>query len=117
MSLEIVPLPVIPRGVREAALFNELVLFIGAGASQVAGCPGWAEFADGALKQLVLKGRLTDEEFKQIGKLNPRVKLSIATAIEDGDTTIDYRILLHPKPLSEHAEGRRLYRSLFALGN
>lgn len=46
------------------------------------------------------------------------MKLSIAEAIAaDAKTFIDYGRILHPRPLDKEADGRRLYKSLFALGN
>lgn len=118
MATDPVPLPTIPAGLREAALIGKLILFIGAGASRLAGCPGWSDFADGALRQLIDKGKFTYSQLDQIKDLSPRIKLSIATTTaEETKTTIDYERLLHPKPREEHKKGRRLYNSLFALGN
>lgn len=107
----------IPDRLREAALFRELILFVGAGVSRIAGCPGWEKFANKALYQLVEKGKLTHSEFDQMKELNPRVKLSIAGIVEaDTGTAIDYTALL-PGPESGHQSGLRLYSSLFALGD
>jgi hypothetical protein len=118
MATDLVPVPTIPAGLREAALIGKLILFIGAGASRLAGCPGWEDFANGALRQLVDKGKFTYSQLDQIKGLSARIKLSIATAVAaDTKTPIDYDLLLHPKPRAEHKEGRRLYNSLFALGN
>jgi hypothetical protein len=118
MPTDLVPLPPIPVGLREASVIGRLILFVGAGASRLAGCPGWNEFADGALHQLVDRGRYTHAQLDQIKALNPRIKLSIATAIaEETQTTIDYDQILHSTPREEHRNGRRLYSSLFSLGN
>jgi hypothetical protein len=118
MGTEIVPIPPIPPGLREASLIDGLRLFIGAGASQLAGCPGWEDFADDALRQLVNSGQFTYSHFEQVKHLNPRVKLSIAlTLAEDGKAPIDFDAILHPGAPAKHPNGQRLYRSLFALGN
>ncbi len=118
METDLTLIPTIPTGLREAALIGRLILFIGAGASRLAGCPGWNDFANGTLLQLIDKGKFTHAQFDQLKSRSPRVKLSIATAIaEETKTLIDYNVLLHPKPRAEHKNGRRLYRSLFALGN
>jgi SIR2-like domain len=118
MAADLVPVPPIPAGLREAALIGRLKPFIGAGASRLAGCPGWAGFADGALHQLIAKGKFTYSQLDQIKDLNPRVKLSIATTIAaDTNTAIDYDLVLHPGHRIEHTRGRRLYNSLFALSN
>ena len=53
MSAEILPIPAIPSGLREAAARATLIPFVGAGVSRLAGCPGWSEFADGALQWFV----------------------------------------------------------------
>lgn len=118
MATDIFPIPPIPPGLREAALVGRLVPFIGAGVSRLAGCPGWADFADGALRQLIHKGKLTYSQLDQLKNLNPRVKLSIAkTLAEETTTQIDFEALLHPTPRSKHLNGQRLYNSLFVLGN
>lgn len=118
MPTDLVPLPTIPAGLREAATIGNLIPFIGAGASRLAGCPGWNDFANGALGQLIEKGKFTYSQLDQVKELSPRVKLSIATSISaDTNTPIDYNLILHPKPTSEHKRGRRLYNSVFALGN
>ncbi len=117
MATDLVPIPTIPAGLREAALIGKLIPFIGAGASRLAGCPGWAEFADGGLRQLIDKGKFTHSQLDQIKHLSPRIKLSIATSVAaDTKTPIDYEVLLHPTPPGDHKKGRRLYNSLFALG-
>src|SRR2546430_7545257 len=41
MATKLLPIPDIPQGLREAALRGNLIPFIGAGASILAGCPGW----------------------------------------------------------------------------
>lgn len=46
MSDEILPIPEFPEALREAAQLGKLIPFVGAGASRIAGCPGWNEFAD-----------------------------------------------------------------------
>jgi len=118
MATDLALIPTIPAGLREAALIGRLIPFIGAGASRLAGCPGWSGFADGALRQLIDKGNFTYSQLDQIKDLNPRVKLSIAATIAaETKTPIDYDQLLHPRPRIEHAKGRRLYKSLFAFGN
>src|SRR5271157_3131075 len=55
---DIKQIPVLPEGLREAAICGTLIPFIGAGASRVAGCPNWSEFADAALRFFVDLGKL-----------------------------------------------------------
>jgi len=118
MPVDLTPIPPIPAGLKEAALRGVVIPFIGAGASRLAGCPGWADFADGALRQLVAKGKFTYSQLDQIKHLSPRVKLSIAkTLADDTKTSIDFEALLHPESRAKNADGQRLYKSLFRLGN
>lgn len=118
MAIDLSPVPSIPTVIREAALTGRLVPFVGAGASRLAGCPGWTGFADQALNQLIEAGKLTPSGLDQVNGLSPRVKLSIAKSIAaDAKTTIDYDRILHSTSRTENAEGRRLYKNIFALGN
>lgn len=110
-------LPEIPNGLREAAQQGKLVPFIGAGASRIAGCPGWGDFADSSLRALIAAGKLNHAQFAQIAHLPPRVKLSICRqfAAQHG-VVIDYKKILAPLGYSD-ARGLRLYGALGKLGN
>jgi len=115
--LEIKSLPDIPQGLIDAAARGVLVPFIGAGVSQLAGCPRWAEFADKVLEQLVQKRVLRPAQRSQLSALSPRVKLSIAkiTAKKAG-VEIDYATLLHKTTdWHENKDGRAVYGHLSAL--
>jgi SIR2-like protein len=117
MPDQLLPIPPVPDGLREAAQRGILIPFIGAGVSRLAGCPSWIEFADAALKWLIYDGKFTYSQLDQIRHLHPRVKLSLArTFAAERGTTIDFRALLHPKARQEDERGCRLYKSLFALG-
>jgi len=117
MADELLPIPKVPDDLREAAQRGNLIPFIGAGVSRLAGCPSWGEFADASLKWLINDGKFTYSQLNQIQHLNPRVKLSLARVLaSEKGTTIDFRALLHPSAPREHAKGCRLYKSLFALG-
>jgi hypothetical protein len=117
MRDQLLPIPPVPPGLREAAIRGILIPFIGAGVSRLAGCPSWSELADAALKCLIEEGKFSHSQLEQIRHLHPRVKLSLARtlAVEKG-TAIDYRALLHPTARRQHKRGCRLYNSLFALG-
>lgn len=78
VSADIPAVPAVPPGLREAAERSTLVPFVGAGASRLAGCPGWSEFADGALQCFVDQGKFTYSQVDQIRHLGPRLKLSLA---------------------------------------
>jgi hypothetical protein len=116
MSTKLLPTPEIPAGLREAAARTTLIPFIGAGASVLAGCPGWKDFADKSLRWLVGQGKFSYSQLDQIGHLHPRVKLSLARTIaNEHKTKIAYRDILHPKPPRESLTGQRLYNALFRL--
>jgi hypothetical protein len=119
MADQIVPIPAIPAGLREASqVVGILIPFVGAGASRLAGCPGWGDFADGALRWLIERGLFSHSKFDQIRHLNPRVKLSLARMLErENSATIDYKALLHPVERRTHVKGVRLYNALFRLAN
>ena len=117
MTEEIPPIPPLPDGLREAAQRGILIPFVGAGASRLAGCPGWSEFADGALCCLVDEGRFSYKQLDQIRHLSPRVKLSIALGLaKKHGTRINFRKLLHPSGQKDNAKGQKLFGSLCRLG-
>lgn len=109
-------LPAIPERLRVAARQGTLVPFIGAGVSQLAGCPGWDEFANGALRFFVNRGLVTHGQFDQLSKLPARVKLSIAQGLErQHSLTIDFDGLLMPPNASAKSAGERVYAALSKL--
>jgi SIR2-like domain len=111
------PIPDLPKGLREAALRGALIPFVGAGASRIAGCPNWSEFADCALRFFVAQGKFSHSQLAQIGHLNPRVKLSIALGLEiEHKMPIDFQKVLHPTGRKDNVKGRRLYENLSKLG-
>jgi hypothetical protein len=94
--VEIKPIPDPPPGLREAALRGTLIPFVGAGASRIAGCPNWSEFADAALRFFVDQGKFSHGQLAQISYLNPRVKLSIALGLQkEHNLPIDFRRVLY----------------------
>src|SRR5512146_1661856 len=56
---KIEPIPKIPEPLRLAAFQRKLIPFIGAGVSQLGGCPGWDQFANAALQFFLGKGKLS----------------------------------------------------------
>lgn len=117
MTEEILPIPPLPDGLREAAQRGILIPFVGAGASRIAGCPDWSEFADGALRYLIDAGKFSHKQLAQIGHLNPRVKLSIALGLEkENGTRINFRKLLYPSGEKNNTKGQKLFGSLCRLG-
>jgi SIR2-like protein len=117
MISDIPLLPPIPRGLKDAALRGTLVPFIGAGASLLGGCPSWSKLADDALTACIKAEKFNHGQHEQIRHLTPRMKLSIARAIEqEHGLKIDYAKLIEPEDYASHAAGRRIYRSLGKLG-
>jgi hypothetical protein len=104
-------------GLKEAARLGLLIPFVGAGASRVAGCPGWPDFADRSLKFFVEKGKFTHAQLDQIRTLHPRVKLSFAKSLErQHDLPIDFKSVLYQNAGLSDAKGLRLYSALAKLG-
>jgi hypothetical protein len=114
MSEEIPLIPGVPQGLREAAQRGTLVPFVGAGASVLAGCPTWGQLADGALKACIADNRFSHGQMDQIRNLGPRMKLSIARAVEaEHKLNIDYDRLISPAwGYQNNDVGQRVYRSL-----
>ncbi len=73
MSDGILPIPAIPAALREASQRGVLIPFIGAGASVLAGCPTWGDFADGALKACIDAKKFTHGQLDQIRHLSGHV--------------------------------------------
>ena len=117
MTDDIPLIPKAPEALREAAQVGKLIPFVGAGASRLAGCPNWDELANATLNVFVEHGKFNHAQLDQVEHLHPRIKLSIALALQDQTgIQIDFRHLLHRKPRDEHENGRRLYAHLSNLG-
>jgi hypothetical protein len=118
MTDDHIPLiPIVPDALREAAQLGKLIPFVGAGASRLAGCPNWAEFAESTLRCVVAGGKFSYAQLDQISGLNPRVRLSLALSLQrEHEIKIDFRALLHPMSRESHPKGRRLYASLSKIG-
>ena len=117
MTDEIKPIPVLPEGLREAAVLGTLIPFVGAGASCIAGCPNWSGFADAALQFFVDLGKFSHAQLAQIKNLNPRVKMSIALSLQKTHgTPINFEKLLYPSGRKDDLKGQRLYAALSKLG-
>jgi hypothetical protein len=86
------PIPALLPGLRDTALRGTLIPFVGAGASRLAGCPNWTEFADRALRYFVDQGKFSHGQLAQLSQQPPRVKLSIALGLggeTDAGTFVD----------------------------
>lgn len=117
MAEEIPLIPTIPRPLLDAAQRGTLIPFVGAGASVLGGCPNWAQLADGALTACIQAEKFNHGQYEQIRHLNPRMKLSIARALEaEHSLAIDYATLVQPGNFANNLAGQRVYRSLGKLG-
>ena len=118
MSEFIKSIPLVPEKLREAARCGVLIPFVGAGASRIAGCPGWNDFADKTLKYILDKDGLSHGQLAQISHLSPRIKLSTARKLEyEHKIDINFREILSPDDGYNNANGCRLYEWLGRLGN
>ncbi len=111
------PIPSLPPGLKEAALRGTLIPFIGAGASRLAGCPNWIEFADAALRYFVDQGKFSHGQLAQLSQQHPRVKLSIARGLQrEHNLPIKFDAILYPDGRNTNPKGRRLYEALSKFG-
>jgi hypothetical protein len=111
------PIPPLPPGLKEAALRGTLIPFIGAGASRLAGCPNWIEFADRALRYFVDQGKFSHGQLAQLSQQHPRVKLSIALGLQrEHNLPIKFDAILYPDGRNTNPKGRGLYEALSKLG-
>jgi hypothetical protein len=113
VSDEIPFIPPVPQGLKEAAQRGTLIPFVGAGASVLAGCPTWAQLADGALMACIAADKFTHGQMAQIRHLTPRMKISIARALEaEHGLKINYSKLINPRDgYKKNDVGQRVYRS------
>src|SRR6266851_383782 len=104
------PIPPLPPGLKEAALKGTLIPFVGAGASRLAGCPNWIEFADATLRFFVTQGKFSHGQLAQLTQQHPRVKLSIALGLQrEHKLPIKFDEILYPSGRNTNPKGRKLY--------
>lgn len=115
MTLEILPIPEIPRPLRVAAEQRTLVPFIGAGVSMLAGAPNWNGFANKAFAPFVKALKIDHGLLEQLQEYDPRTRLSIASNLVDATTKISYAEILHPSGVPSNPIGIDVYGLLGAL--
>lgn len=99
----------IPEVLRIAATQKTLVPFIGAGVSQLGGCPGWNEFANAAIDYFVQHGKVNHAQLHQITSLPSRIKLSLALDLQrQHNLPIDFVGLLKPSD-RDRETGDKIY--------
>ena len=116
MIEKIEPIPKkIPEALRLAAFQRKLIPFVGAGVSQLGGCPNWNEFANATLNFFVGEGKLSHAQLDQISSLSSRVKLSVALDLQkQHDLPIDFKELLKPS-VAKKEIGDEVYANLSKL--
>ena len=116
MIEKIEPIPKkIPETLRLAAIQRKLIPFIGAGVSQLGGCPNWNEFANATLNFFVEEGKLSYSQLAQISSLSSRVKLSVALDLQrQHDLPIEFKRLLEPS-VAKKKIGDEIYANLSKL--
>lgn len=93
-ALELIKTPELPEEIIDAANEGQLVLFVGAGLSVLAGLPSWGQLARKVLEELRDDAQLINYSgMDQLAKLDdPRKQLSIADQIaKDGGYEINFR--------------------------
>lgn len=109
--------PEIPESMLQAANSGNLVPFIGAGVSKLAGCPSWAELADKALLYFVEQGDINFAKLSQLEKMSPKMKLNLACGLEERtNKKIDFHKLLDYQQIKDGTLGSGLYGSIQNLG-
>lgn len=97
MTWNLQPIPQISSEIELAANECNLVIFVGAGVSKLAGCPSWDEFANNALEQLAPRF-ITFSDVQQLSSLDAKKRLSIAHQIaEVNNYQFDFKALIEPK--------------------
>ncbi len=105
-------IPILPREIKQAYSEEELVLFVGAGASRLLDLPSWSGLAKKVLEDLQELGYLNFSRIDQLKGLNPQKQLSIADIIaKDNDAELDI-----PKHLKGESDGNDIYKFINDMG-
>lgn len=88
--------PEIPINIAHAAESGNLVIFVGAGISRLAGYPLWGEFADKILASVTPTSIDYFVNSQLLSLKDPKKKLSLAEIIAGGKSKIDYASALSP---------------------
>jgi hypothetical protein len=79
---DILPIPEVPTGIKEAVSNDSLAVFIGAGPSRIIGCCGWDELANGLIGSAYSLGLINDSEREKINRnYGPRKKITVSRGI------------------------------------
>lgn len=109
--------PVVPDSLRLAAEYGNVVPFVGASTSRIAGCPGWDALAERAFEHLAGTGVVNYGFVAQTRAMSARTRLSLARQVAEAHSqSIDFRSLIQPDKWETNQDGRRVYRALGMLG-
>ncbi len=102
----------LPEEVFQAGLDGNLILFVGAGASQLLELPSWQELAKLALEDLREESLLNYSKIEQLHTLDAKKQLSIAKLIAEQN---NYELNLC-KHMPKKEEGNSVYKAINDIG-
>ena len=108
-------IPAIKEDIIKASEQGKLVVFVGAGASKIIGCPSWRELAVNVLQYLYESKCINYHEFENLQKLDSRKILSICRQIifeKKPNPAPDYKKLLTPSV--DLANRYKVYENLYS---
>jgi len=112
--IKIRAIPDIPPKIIEAAKNEDLIIFFGAGVSQIIGCPSWQGFARAYLDEVLKQKLINHFEYDQLLKKDPRMALTICQKIleESGKAPPNPADVLKgdPKKVKKHKIYDHLYK-------
>jgi hypothetical protein len=108
-------IPDIQPGIHDAALQGKLIIFIGAGLSQILGAPSWEGFAKRLFGQLTDAGCLSYNIVDQLKDLGPKQQISIAMDVcKEQSFKPDFQKILSPN--KEVSDEISIYENLYSIG-
>lgn len=116
--MKITNIPDVPQTIKTAAMNGKLIVFIGAGASRLLGCPSWTGFAEKHLDALKAAGVINHFVYERLGGVaqrDPRKVLTICNILqkEAGMPKFDVKKMLEGDPA--RVKTSKLYEYLFSL--
>lgn len=106
-------IPEIPPGMLDAANKGKLVVFVGAGVSNIVGSPTWDEFANRLINDMRKRGFINYIAEKSLKSIDAKKKITICKGIYKANgTAIPFKELLEP----DHGLGTDVYKRLYSFG-
>lgn len=107
------PVPSILPEIQQAAKECNLIIFVGAGVSQLMGCPSWSELADAALHDLAKIGLISFGDVRQLALLDAKKRLTIASQISE---SVGKRLEIEKLLLPQKIRDSKVYDHLNSIG-